>query len=165
SHPAPWFVPDQVSRLERREREVEVPVGSDGAKNPTPEGLPDHRRIEQHSTFRRGEDVDPSRDRFSDRRRERIGALRPFRDGCGELLDEQGVPTRDLDESPDRWDEIRIGSERRGRDRGGVGIAEWFERDRGVREKTASPCRPCVEKLRPCEREEHDRYVANVRAQ
>ena len=127
---------DQPAVLERIQR-IDHPVRRHhGGEHVAPEGVPDHRGVEQHRPRTRRERVDPR----SDRREHRRGQfLWPslVGDRGRELLEEQRVPFAGGHDAVDRRGaHLR---EQRRRDGHGLVRRERLERERGLADQAAPP--------------------------
>ena len=151
---------DQPAVLERIQR-IDHPVRRHhGGEHVAPEGVPDHRGVEQHRPRTRRERVDPR----SDRREHRRGQfLWPslVGDRGRELLEEQRVPFAGGHDAVDR----RRGHLREQCRRHGHGLArrERLERQGGLADHAAPPRATGLEELESREREEHHPRVSHVR--
>ena len=107
-----WVPDDQPAVLERVQR-VDHTVGRHhGGEHVAPEGVPDHRGVEQHRPRARRERVDPRRDRREHGRRQLLGPGL-VGDRGRELLEEQRVPLAGGHDALDRR-RAHLGEQRRG---------------------------------------------------
>ncbi len=155
------FPPDQVPRFEGDERIVHARQVAERVQHARPEVLAHDGSREERGARIGGKRIDARGDRSSHRRRQLVGGTSIEQRG-GELLDEQGVPLGDLDETLDRR-EISSSREEVRRDRGRVNWGQRLERDRRRTEDTASPTWSHLEQFGPGEREEGRRSVPDVR--
>ena len=153
------IAPDEVARLERLQRLVDIDLRTDAVQDAAPERAADHRRGEQRVACMLRQRIDAGGDRFPDGHRQLV-ARAEFGHRRRQLFEEQGVPARDVDEP------VGIDSHREVIcERARCVVRERLERNRRLCPQPGPPRRMGVEKLRPRRREQRRRRFANELAQ
>ena len=138
-----------------------VGVARDALERAPPEDPADDRSVEDDLPLLGRERVEARRDEAADRAGQGLGGRPALGHHRCELLDEERVPFRGLC----HLGGLRVGAEEVERELSGVAAAERLEGQGVVGEQAAAPRRPCVEQLRPRERQEQDGKIVQARGQ